>query len=73
MSGNWSAVDVITVIAVFGLAGLCEIGGGWLVWQAVREVRTRGSFFERRVSRVFTMMSFADCRDQGIIRKPSSR
>ncbi|CAM9886629.1 unnamed protein product [Ectocarpus sp. 13 AM-2016] len=26
-------------IAVFVLAGLCEIGGGWLVWQAVREKR----------------------------------
>ena len=22
---------------LFGLAGLAEIGGGWLVWQAVRE------------------------------------
>lgn len=28
-------------VAVFFLAGLCEIGGGWLVWQAVREKRPR--------------------------------
>eukprot|EP00752_Nemacystus_decipiens_P005683 g5143.t1 len=28
-------------IAVFVLAGGCEIGGGWLVWQAVRENRPR--------------------------------
>lgn len=24
-------------IALFGLAALCEIGGAWLIWQAVRE------------------------------------
>ncbi|CAN0390178.1 unnamed protein product, partial [Ectocarpus sp. 8 AP-2014] len=40
----WSRLRMIirTVawsIAVFVLAGLCEIGGGWLVWQAVREKR----------------------------------
>ena len=26
-------------IFIFILAGLCEIGGGWLVWQTVRENR----------------------------------
>lgn len=28
-------------VAVFLLAGLCEIGGGWLVWQAIRENKSR--------------------------------
>jgi small multidrug resistance family-3 protein len=36
--GGWKGQDVAVTIAVFALAGLCEIGGGWLVWQAVREV-----------------------------------
>jgi hypothetical protein len=39
MTEAWSALDVLVTIAVFALSGLCEIGGGWLVWQAVREVR----------------------------------
>ncbi len=28
---------IIWSAALFGLAGLAEIGGGWLVWQVVRE------------------------------------
>ena len=31
--------DAVIAILVFLLAGLCEISGGWLVWQAVREHR----------------------------------
>ncbi|MCL6508800.1 MAG: YnfA family protein [Bryobacteraceae bacterium] len=27
-------------VALFLLAGLCEIGGGWLVWQWLRESRS---------------------------------
>jgi small multidrug resistance family-3 protein len=30
-------VDVARAILLFGLAGLAEIGGGWLVWQWLRE------------------------------------
>jgi drug/metabolite transporter superfamily protein YnfA len=28
-------------VALYLLAGLCEIGGGWLVWQAVRASKPR--------------------------------
>lgn len=31
--------DAIVALAVFLLAGLFEISGGWLVWQTVREQR----------------------------------
>jgi small multidrug resistance family-3 protein len=30
-------VDVVRAIILFGLAGLAEISGGWLVWQWLRE------------------------------------
>lgn len=33
----WSAAQVLKVAGLFLLAGLAEIGGGWLVWKAVRE------------------------------------
>lgn len=35
----WTALVVLKVAVLFLLAGLAEIGGGWLVWQAVRESR----------------------------------
>ena len=31
-----SALVVVQVAALFLLAGLAEIGGGWLIWEAVR-------------------------------------
>jgi small multidrug resistance family-3 protein len=34
-----SPVDVARALLLFGLAGLAEIGGGWLVWQWLREQR----------------------------------
>jgi drug/metabolite transporter superfamily protein YnfA len=34
---QWSLGTVLLVSLLFILAGLVEIGGGWLVWQAVRE------------------------------------
>ncbi|CAK0786617.1 hypothetical protein CVIRNUC_009831 [Coccomyxa viridis] len=34
---HWTAPTVVLAVALFLIAGLCEIGGGWLVWQAVRE------------------------------------
>lgn len=33
---QWSAVAVVQAIAVFVASGLAEIGGGWLIWKAVR-------------------------------------
>ena len=30
-------LDVLRSIVLFFVAGVCEIGGGWLVWQSVRE------------------------------------
>ena len=33
------AVSLLRSIALFVLAGVCEIGGGWLVWKAVRDGR----------------------------------
>ncbi|CAL8465515.1 g5051 [Coccomyxa elongata] len=34
---HWTPAKVVLAIFLFLAAGLCEIGGGWLVWQAVRE------------------------------------
>mmetsp|Transcript_29190 Transcript_29190/g.67187 ORF Transcript_29190/g.67187 Transcript_29190/m.67187 type:complete len:131 (-) Transcript_29190:72-464(-) len=34
---QWTALLVIQAVAVFIAAGFAEIGGGWLVWGAVRE------------------------------------
>ena len=33
---EWTGPKVVLSIFLFFLAGLAEIGGGWLVWQAVR-------------------------------------
>ena len=30
---HWTAPTVVLAVALFFIAGLCEIGGGWLVWQ----------------------------------------
>ena len=35
-SFQWTTVTVIQAIALFIAAGVAEIGGGWLVWKAVR-------------------------------------
>ena len=32
-------MDVVRSVALFGVAAVAEIGGAWLVWQAVREGR----------------------------------
>jgi small multidrug resistance family-3 protein len=34
-----SANKIVSSILLFLVAGLCEIGGGWLVWQWLREGR----------------------------------
>jgi drug/metabolite transporter superfamily protein YnfA len=37
--GGWTASAVAASVTLFLVAGVCEVGGGWLVWQACREVR----------------------------------
>mmetsp|Transcript_62032 Transcript_62032/g.145874 ORF Transcript_62032/g.145874 Transcript_62032/m.145874 type:complete len:135 (+) Transcript_62032:240-644(+) len=34
---GWTALKVLEVAALFFFAGVAEIGGGWLVWQTIRE------------------------------------
>jgi len=36
---EWTVWSVLQVSFLFLAAGLAEIGGGWLVWQAVREAK----------------------------------
>jgi Uncharacterised BCR, YnfA/UPF0060 family len=38
-SATWTPARVAWSLGVFLLAGLLEIGGGWLVWRGVREGR----------------------------------
>ena len=38
-SSSWTVGAVFASIGLFLLAGLAEVSGGWLVWQAVREGR----------------------------------
>lgn len=33
---QWTAVTIIQSIGLFGLAGVAEIMGGWMVWMALR-------------------------------------
>jgi len=33
---HWTALTIVQALAIFVLAGIAEIGGGWLVWQTVR-------------------------------------
>ena len=35
-----ASATVVTSLLLFLLAGLCEIGGGWLVWQWLTESRS---------------------------------
>lgn len=35
----WTPSLVAVTVLIFGLAGLAEIGGGWLVWQTIRNHR----------------------------------
>jgi small multidrug resistance family-3 protein len=35
-SFHWTLATVVQAIALFCLAGVAEIGGGWLVWKAIR-------------------------------------
>ena len=39
---HWTASTIVLSIFLFFAAGLAEIGGGWLVWQAVRVQGTAG-------------------------------
>ena len=35
-SFQWTAATIVQSIALFGVAGVCEILGGWMVWMAIR-------------------------------------
>jgi small multidrug resistance family-3 protein len=35
-SFQWTVVTIIQALALFVAAGVAEIGGGWLVWKAIR-------------------------------------
>merc|ERR1719191_413105 len=37
----WTAASILQSLAVFVIAGLFEIGGGWFVWQAIKEGRPK--------------------------------
>ena len=39
--GGWTPALVCASLALFIAAGVCEVGGGWLVWQSLREVSAR--------------------------------
>jgi small multidrug resistance family-3 protein len=34
---QWSAATIVQAIALFLVAGVAEIGGGWLVWKSIRD------------------------------------
>jgi small multidrug resistance family-3 protein len=36
-SFQWTVLLVLQVVSLFIAAGFAEIGGGWLVWQAIRQ------------------------------------
>ena len=38
---HWTAPTVVLAVALFLIAGLCEIGGGWLVWQVAKTPSSR--------------------------------
>eukprot|EP00931_Biecheleriopsis_adriatica_P062960 TRINITY_DN38058_c0_g1_i1.p1 TRINITY_DN38058_c0_g1~~TRINITY_DN38058_c0_g1_i1.p1 ORF type:complete len:138 (-),score=21.16 TRINITY_DN38058_c0_g1_i1:50-463(-) len=38
----WTTWSVLQALGVFLLAGLFEIGGGWFVWQGVKEGKPKG-------------------------------
>jgi small multidrug resistance family-3 protein len=38
-SFQWTAATAIQALALFVAAGVAEIGGGWLVWKAVRDAK----------------------------------
>jgi small multidrug resistance family-3 protein len=39
MPGGIKSMSILWTVILFVLAGLAEIGGGWLVWQWLRESR----------------------------------
>jgi small multidrug resistance family-3 protein len=38
-SFQWTAVTIVQAIALFLVAGVFEIGGGWLIWKSIRDDR----------------------------------
>jgi small multidrug resistance family-3 protein len=40
---DWTTRTVVQAVSIFLLSGLAEIGGGWLVWQVVRNDNTNNN------------------------------
>ena len=47
-SFQWTTVTVLISIAVFILAGVFEIMGGWLVWAAIKGTNDRDGSFSKK-------------------------
>ena len=45
---HWTAVTILQSIAIFILAGIAEIIGGWLVWASIKGVRDDDGIIQRR-------------------------
>jgi small multidrug resistance family-3 protein len=45
---NWTAVTILQSIAIFILAGIAEIIGGWLIWVSIKGVRDADGNIHRR-------------------------
>jgi small multidrug resistance family-3 protein len=43
-SAHWTVAQIIFSIFLFILAGILEIGGGWLVWKGIRENKSPALF-----------------------------
>ncbi|KAL3803313.1 hypothetical protein ACHAW5_009773 [Stephanodiscus triporus] len=45
---DWTAIAILQSIAIFILAGIAEIMGGWLVWASIKGVRDADGNLQRR-------------------------
>ena len=56
---SWSPATVALSCFLFVVAGILEVGGGWLVWQALREVLYKTTMYKknnkRRKKKKFSM------------------
>ena len=71
--GGWNAGSVAASVALFVLAGVFEVGGGWLVWKACREVRIirRGTARARPPPRHPRRCSSRKARNPHLPRRPT--
>ena len=47
---SWSPATVALSCFLFVVAGILEVGGGWLVWQALREVLYKTTMYKKITS-----------------------